>query len=158
LALAGALAGLVVVVDQVTKTLALDHLAVPRHVVGTLWLELTFNTGASFGLGRGATPVVEGVVVLMVVGLLIVARRATRVAEPIGIMGIGLLVGGALGNLADRLVRNHHGAVIDFVDIAQVGKRELWPVFNVADSAIVVGAIMVVSSYSHHRQHGDTND
>jgi signal peptidase II len=141
-------AAVIVLIDQVTKTLALHHLAVPHHVVGTLWLELTFNSGASFGLGRGVTPVVEAVVVLLVVGLLVVGRRASRRASLPAMVGIGLLVGGAVGNLTDRVVRHHHGAVIDFIDIAQVGGRELWPVFNVADSAIVVGAIVVVSSYS----------
>jgi signal peptidase II len=138
----------VVAVDQVTKTLALHHLVVPRHVVGTLWLELTFNSGASFGVGRGVTPVIEVVVVVLVVGLLVFGRRASRSASRVAIVGLGLMVGGAIGNLIDRVLRHNHGAVIDFIDIAQVGRRELWPVFNVADSAIVVGAIVVVSSYS----------
>jgi signal peptidase II len=138
----------VVAVDQVTKTLALHHLVVPRHVVGTLWLELTFNSGASFGVGRGVTPVIEVVVVVLVVGLLVFGRRASHSASKVAMVGIGLMVGGAIGNLIDRVLRHNHGAVIDFIDIAQVGRRELWPVFNVADSAIVVGAIVVVSSYS----------
>jgi signal peptidase II len=148
-ALGAAVAAVVVAADQVTKTLALHHLVLPRHVVGTLWLELTFNSGASFGVGRGATPVIEVVVVLILaVGLLLFGRRATRTASKVAMVGIGLMVGGAISNLADRVLRHNHGAVIDFIDIAQVGRRELWPVFNVADSAIVVGAIVVVSSYS----------
>lgn len=136
------------VVDQVTKTVALHHLRVPHHVVGSLWLELTFNSGAAFGLGRGATPVVEAAVVVLIAALLIFARRATRGAGPSVVTGCGLLIGGAVGNLADRLFRSHGGAVIDFIDAAQFGGRQLWPVFNVADASIVVGAIVVVVAYA----------
>jgi signal peptidase II len=141
-------AAAVVAVDQVTKTLALHHLLVPRHVVGTLWLELTFNAGAAFGLGRGATPVVEAAVVALIAALMLFARRATRRAGPWFVAGCGLLLGGALGNLADRVFRAHSGAVIDFMDVAQVGRRELWPVFNVADASIVVGAIVLAVAYA----------
>ncbi|MBO0747078.1 MAG: signal peptidase II [Acidimicrobiaceae bacterium] len=142
------MAAAVVAVDQVTKTVALDHLRVPRHVVGPLWLELTFNSGAAFGLGRGATPVVEAVVVALIGALVIFARRATRRAGPWVLAGSGLLIGGAFGNLADRLFRSHGGAVIDFIDAAQVGGRQLWPVFNVADASIVVGAIVLAVGYA----------
>jgi signal peptidase II len=141
-------AAAVVVVDQVTKTVALDHLVVPHHVAGTLWLELTYNRGAAFGLGRGVTPVVEALVVGLVAALVVFAGRATRLAGGWVVAGCGLLIGGALGNLADRLFRGHGGAVVDFIDAAQVGRRELWPVFNVADASIVVGAIVVAVTYA----------
>lgn len=140
-------AAAVVAVDQITKTVAVDHLLVPRHVVGTLWLELTFNPGAAFGLGRGATAVVEVVVAALIGALLVFARRATDKAGRWVVAGCGLLIGGAVGNLADRIFRGHGGAVIDFIDAAQVGRHELWPVFNVADASIVVGAIVVAVAY-----------
>lgn len=137
-------AAAVVALDQVTKTLALDHLnpLAPRHVLGPVYLALTFNSGAAFSLGRGVTPIVESVVVVLVVWLLAASRRAIRSAPTVVAVSLGLLLGGALGNLADRVFRHHHGAVIDFIQAVS-----WWPVFNVADSAIVVGVIVLVLTY-----------
>jgi signal peptidase II len=154
--LAPVTAALVIAADQVTKTWAL-HLpattisgepAFGRHVVGSIYLDLTFNAGAAFGLGRGVTPIVEGVVVVLVAALLLAGRRASRRPGMAGSLGLGLVVGGALGNLADRVLRHHGGAVIDFFNVAQVGNHEYWPVFNVADSCIVVGAVLLAYRYS----------
>ena len=147
----------VVAADQTSKTWALHHL-VPsghygpdgRHVVGPVWLLLTFNSGAAFSLGRGATPVVEAVVVVLVVCLLVFSRRASETAGVPLAVGLGLLLGGAAGNLSDRLFRHipaHPGAVIDFVDAVRIGTHDRWPVFNVADSSIVVGVAILVVSY-----------
>lgn len=138
----------VVVADQASKSWALHHTVPPRHVVGPLWLTLTLNPGAAFGLGRGVTPVVEAVVVALVAGLVIFGRRASRHATGPAVVGLGLLVGGAIGNLADRALRHHHGAVIDFIDMARIGTRDWWPVFNVADAAIVIGAVTLAAAYS----------
>jgi signal peptidase II len=148
---------LVIAVDQLTKTLALHHLSkvvdgsrlyTPHHIVGSLYLELTFNSGAAFGLGQGVTPIVETVVVVLVVCLIIFGRRAARHSTLPDAIGLGLLVGGALGNLCDRLFRDHGGGVIDFINIAEVNGHEYWPVFNAADSAIVVGALLLALQYS----------
>jgi signal peptidase II len=139
-------AAVVVVADQLTKSWALHHTVVPHHVVWTLWVELTFNPGAAFGLGRGVTPVVEAAVIVLVVVLLFAARRTARRGRAIEAVALGLLVGGALGNLGDRAFRHlpgHPGAVVDWIDIAQVGGHEYWPVFNLADASIVVGAILL---------------
>ncbi|MHB1928752.1 MAG: signal peptidase II [Acidimicrobiales bacterium] len=136
----------VVVADQLTKSWALHHTVVPRHVLWTLWLELTFNSGAAFGLGRGATPVVEAAVVVLVALLVLAARRNARRGTRVEGLALGLLVGGALSNLGDRLFRRlpgHPGAVVDWIDAAQVGRHEYWPVFNVADACVVVGAILL---------------
>lgn len=142
-------AAVVVAADQVTKTVALHHFVTPVHVVGPLWLTLTFNPGAAFGLGSGATPVVETVVVLLVAALVLFAGRATRRAgSAVVVVASGLLIGGALGNLGDRLFRGHGGKVVDFIDALQVGGRSLWPVFNVADASIVVGAIVLAVAYA----------
>ena len=143
-----AVAAAVVVVDQVSKTWALHHTTPARHVVGPLWLTLTFNTGAAFGLGRGVTPVVEAVVVLIVVALLVVGRRITSASPRAAVAGTGLLLGGAVGNLADRVIRHHGGAVIDFIDVARVGTHDYWPVFNLADSAVVIGAVLTALALS----------
>jgi signal peptidase II len=143
-------AAAVIVADQATKTWALHHVpASPggRHVVGPVWLVLTFNTGAAFSLGRGVTPVVEGVVVVLVALLVVVSGRAGRAATAPLAVGLGLLIGGAASNLIDRVFRHNSGAVIDFIDALRIGNRDRWPVFNVADASIVVGVVILVVSY-----------
>lgn len=150
-ALPVAVAAVVIVADQVTKTWALHHTATPRHLVGPLTLQLTFNSGAAFGLGSGVTPVVETLVVILVVGLVVFGRRARQGLTVAGAAGLGLLLGGALGNLADRVFRHHHGAVIDFIAALRIGDRDWWPLFNVADMAIVVGAVVLALSYARRR-------
>ncbi|HXF72593.1 MAG TPA: signal peptidase II [Actinomycetota bacterium] len=106
-------------------------------VPGVLRLTFTTNSGGAFGIGRtapwlfaSATVVVSA---LIVAASFRVARRGTAVA-------LGLILGGALGNLTDRLVRGPgiSGQVVDFIDL------RVWPVFNLADSAIVVGAALLV--------------
>ncbi|HMC39799.1 MAG TPA: signal peptidase II [Acidimicrobiales bacterium] len=141
-----AAAAAVIVVDQVTKTLALDHLdpVRPTHVVGPVYFELTYNTGAAFSMGTGVTPILEAVVIALIVGLLLFTRRATRSARPVVTAALGALLGGALSNLGDRLFRHLpvHGGVVDF--IRAVG---WWPVFNVADASIVISVIVVVLTW-----------
>lgn len=129
-------AAAVVAVDQLTKTWALRVLADgPIDLFWTLRLKLTINSGAAFGLGRGLGPVlvVAAVAVLVVLGML---ARSTSLSA-VGTVALGLVLGGALGNLVDRLVRDQ-GGVVDFVDL------QWWPVFNVADAAISVGAVLLV--------------
>ncbi|HVM67847.1 MAG TPA: signal peptidase II [Acidimicrobiales bacterium] len=129
-------AAAVVVVDQLTKTWALHHLRDgPRHVVWTLRFNLTFNTGIAFSQASGSTAVVT-VIALVVVALLLVIARRTGGALT-GVV-LGLVIGGAVGNLLDRLVRHHGGAVIDFIDL------QWWPVFNVADAAITIGVVIAL--------------
>jgi signal peptidase II len=140
------IAAAVVVVDQLTKTWALDHLANgPRHLLPGLKLELTYNSGIAFGLGRGVTPILVAVAVLAVVVLVGLGSSARRNPSWSGVAAMGLLLGGAAGNLADRLVRHHGGAVIDFIDF------RFWWVFNLADASIVVGAIALVIMGSRRR-------
>ncbi len=129
-------AAAVVVVDQVTKTLALEQLAHRSvHLVWTLRLRLAFNPGIAFSQGEGFTGVITIVGLVLVVGLVIVARKVDRAI--VG-AGLGLVLGGACGNLSDRLFRDHGGAVVDFIDL------QWWPVFNVADVAITCGAVLLV--------------
>lgn len=128
----------VVVADQATKSWALEALADgPVHLVWTLRLRLVFNSGAAFSFGQGSTPWLTAAAAAVLVVLLGLARS---VATTRAAVGLGLVAGGAVGNLVDRLVRGHGGAVVDFVDL------QWWPVFNVADAAITVGAVVLVLS------------
>lgn len=141
-----AAAVVVVALDQLTKSIALDRLADgPVHLVWTLQLKLSFNSGAAFGLGQGFTPVLVAVAVVLLVGLALLSRRVTTV---ITALALGAVLGGAAGNLADRLVRDHDGAVVDFIDL------QWWPIFNLADAAITCGAIGLVF-LSSSRDHGN---
>ena len=116
--------------DQAAKAAVEAHLVPGQvvHLVGPLSLTLTQNEGVAFGLaGGGDAPLVAfGLVALAVVGFLL----SRRPAAPGMWQAVGLVAGGALGNLADRL---RAGAVTDFVEIGS------WPPFNLADVAIMAG-------------------
>jgi signal peptidase II len=135
----------VIVVDQLTKWWALERLADgPIHVGWTLDLRLTFNSGAAFSTGTGLTPFLAVAGVGLVGVLVLMSRSATATGTA---MALGLMLGGALGNLTDRLFRDHGGAVVDFVDLGW------WPVFNVADAALVCGAILLVVANLRETRH-----
>jgi signal peptidase II len=145
---AGALAAIVVAVDQAAKAAIEAHL-VPGEdvdVLGPLGLTLSHNRGVAFGLagGAGAPLVLVTLLALSVVGYLF-ARNPAR-----GGMWVatGLLAGGAIGNLSDRV---RAGAVTDFVDLPP------WPPFNLADMAITAGVLLLVFLYLRdaEREHGD---
>jgi len=136
LAIAAAVAAPVVVLDQFTKSWAVHRLSdEPIHLFWTLDLRLTFNSGAAFSLGPGLTPFLTVIGVVLVGALVLMSRSVSRTSAAIA---LGLLLGGALGNLTDRLVRDFGGRVVDFVDFGW------WPVFNVADAALFCGAILLV--------------
>lgn len=134
-----AIAAVVVGVDQLTKQWALWALADgPIDLVWTLRLRLLFNSGMAFGQGQGLGPVIGVLALVVVVALLVSLRRG---AGRIGTAGVGLVIGGALGNVLDRLFRApgwFRGSVVDFVDL------QWFPVFNVADTAINVGAGLLI--------------
>jgi signal peptidase II len=139
------LAGAIVVLDQVTKAVALKYLAlgVPVHLIDDLLaLTLVLNPGLAFGLLGGVPASWRWVVAaLSLVALAVLARVALRVLPAGGWAGrlaIGLIFGGAVGNLIDRA---RFGAVVDFVDVHW--RDWHWPAFNVADSAISVGVIVL---------------
>lgn len=135
-----AVAAVLVVIDQISKHWAVTSLADGRiiELVGTLQLRLAFNTGMSFGLGAGWGPLIAPLAALVVVGLLLMVGR---IPNRLGLLAVGLVMGGAIGNLIDRVFRAGDGflggGVVDFIDL------QWWPVFNVADMAIVVGAILL---------------
>jgi len=136
-----AVAAGVVALDQVTKAWAVSSLAgqPPIEVIGTL-LRFTYveNTGAAFGLGTGYTWIFTLIAIVVVI---VILRTASRLGSYMWAIALGGLLGGALGNLIDRLTRDTsigQGYVVDFIQIP------LWPVFNVADMAIVCSAIAMV--------------
>lgn len=139
-ALAAAVVGAVLVADQLTKRWALDALDGGRtiDVVWTLRFNLVFNSGMAFSQATGAGPVIGVVALLVAAGLLLALRRGGGALHA---AATGLVVGGALGNVVDRATRGDgflQGAVVDFVDL------RWFPVFNVADAAITVGAVLLV--------------
>jgi len=127
--------------DQVTKWWAQRSLVVgvPRPLIGDLVrLDLTHNAGAAFSVGTGYTILLTGVALAVVVGCLRLARRLGSTGWAVA---LGLLLGGALGNVTDRMVRSPgplRGHVVDFVRLPD------WPVFNLADASICIAAAMVV--------------
>jgi signal peptidase II len=131
----GATAGVVVAIDQATKQLAVSHIARSDEVSVFPGLDLTNarNTGVAFGALEGG-----GLVVAVLIGLalvLLVGYFALHRDMPWLWLPVGLLLGGALGNLADRA---RQGAVIDFIDPVA------WPAFNVADACIVIGVLALL--------------
>jgi signal peptidase II len=144
--LAGAAVG-VFVVDQLTKWWAVEALDDRLiHVVWTLQLRLTYNFGTAFSIAQGRGALIS-LLALVAVGLLLVTgRRTTRRTSAVA---LGMIVGGAVGNLTDRAVRDGDGflggGVVDFIDL------QWWPVFNLADAAIVVGAaLMTLTGWREH--------
>lgn len=138
--IAAALAAAVVTVDQLTKSWALAALRdSPIDLFWTLRLRLTFNSGAAFSLGTGFPWlfVVLGVLVLGALALLVL--RADLGRGPAA--SLGFVAGGAIGNLVDRVFRDHDGAVVDFIDL------QWWPVFNIADAAICVGVALLLITW-----------
>lgn len=131
----------VLVVDQLTKVWALSALegAGRREVLGSLLgFELVRNPGAALSIATGMTWVLTLVAIAVVV---VVVRAARRIGSMLWAVALGLLLGGALGNLGDRLFREPgiaRGHVVDFIAYGN------WFVGNVADIAIVVAAVLVV--------------
>jgi signal peptidase II len=130
-----ATAGIVVALDQATKQLVVGSLRQGESVNVFLGIDITNtrNTGVAFGVFRGG-----GVIVGLLIGLslgILVAYFLLHADRPLLWLPVGMLLGGALGNLADRA---REGAVIDFIDPV------LWPAFNLADSSIVLGVLVLL--------------
>ncbi|MBC8337656.1 MAG: signal peptidase II [Alphaproteobacteria bacterium] len=138
-----AAAGLIVVFDQVTKWWMVFHVMNPPRVIEVtpfFNLVMGWNYGVSFGMLTSAPEI--GVWILPVVTALITLALAVWLYRAEGLrpaFGLGLVIGGALGNLIDRI---RFGAVADFLDFHASGYH--WPAFNVADSAITLGAVVLV--------------
>ncbi|MEW6476365.1 MAG: signal peptidase II [Actinomycetota bacterium] len=134
-----AVAGVVVALDQLTKIWAVAALSDgPVEVIGTLLqFRLTRNPGGAFSLLTGLTPVLALLAVVMVI---YIVRTTRRTADVVMAYSLGLVLGGAVGNLVDRMLRSPgflRGEVVDFIKVPH------WPTFNVADCAITVGVILI---------------
>ena len=130
-----ATAGVVVALDQATKQIVVSSLARGESTNVFVGLDITNtrNTGVAFGAFRGGGAVVAVLIALALA--LLLGYFALNAATPLLWLPVGMLVGGALGNLADRA---REGAVIDFIDPVA------WPAFNVADASIVIGVLALL--------------
>ncbi len=129
------------VVSKIVVAAQLDDGHAVRILGGAIYLDEARNSGAAFSLGTGFT-VVLTVIAIAVVAVII--RTASRMRSAAWAVALGLVLGGALGNLGDRIFREPgigRGHVVDWISL--FGPRgEHWPIFNLADSAIVCGAIL----------------
>jgi signal peptidase II len=132
----------IVIVDQLTKWWAVVNLSDGStiSILPSVELDLTFNGGFSFGTGDDLTPVIGTIVCIVVVGLVVAVARER---EPRRILLMGAVLGGAIGNLLDRLFRTDGGApltgeVVDFIDVSW------YAVFNIADAVLVLAIIALV--------------
>lgn len=139
---------MVVLLDQLTKTWAIAALAdSPISLIGdTLQLRLTRNPGAAFSSFTGGGTVIAVIAAVVVVAI---ALLLPKVELPLDRFALALIMGGALGNFADRIFRGDgflDGAVVDFVDLS------FWPTFNLADSAISIGVVLMLAGALFHRE------
>jgi signal peptidase II len=157
LALLVVVASLVLLSDVFSKVAAVAFLEgrEPISLGGVLYLPLIRNGGAAFGLAEGWTAVLA-LISLAVVGFIAWIARKLR-SGPWAI-GLGLVLGGALGNLGDRIFRAPgplRGHVVDFLSLFDPYGR-VWPVFNLADSAICVGGVLIVTMALLQRDYDGT--
>ncbi len=144
-----AIAAIITILDQASKWWVLSVLMNPPRpipVTDFFTLVLAWNEGVSFSLlsGQASPYVFSAVAVAIVIGLLVWLRRA---AERLTAIGIGLVVGGAIGNVIDRV---NYGAVVDFLYF-HAGEY-YWPAFNLADSAITIGVgVLIIDSLFDRR-------
>lgn len=138
------LSALIIVLDQITKTIANSYLTLHEsiEIMPLVNLTLAYNEGAAFSFlsdAGGWQRWFFTVLAIAVSGMLIVWLRRLSPSEKFIAIALALILGGAIGNVIDRV---HLGYVIDFVDI-YYGQAH-WPAFNVADGAISIGAVMLL--------------
>lgn len=144
--LLGVTAAIVLAADVISKAVAVATLSAAHPVKllgGAVYLVLYRNPGAAFSLAEGATWVLSLIAIGVVLAIIAFART---VRSPGWAVGLGLVLGGAAGNLTDRLVRPPgplRGYVIDFLSLF-APDGSVWPVFNLADTAIVCGGVLLV--------------
>lgn len=137
--LAGGAALLTIILDQVTKAIIISEIGpdASRRVIDILpSVRFIFvrNTGSAFGLFQGQGSILT-VLTLIALGFLAVFFYRNARRDPLVALALGLQIGGAIGNLIDRI---RHDYVVDFIDVGS------WPTFNLADSAITVGTVLLV--------------
>ncbi len=135
-----AIALIIVALDQVTKNWAVNALSdgQSRHVIWTLHWNLTFNSGMAFSRAQGIGPYIGALALVVVIVMVVSLRRSKGLGSTVA---VGMVVGGALGNLTDRFFRDEgwlRGRVVDFIDV------EWWPIFNVADMGVSIGGVLIL--------------
>ena len=152
------IAMLVLAADVISKALVVAHIRGDRAIRllgGALYLVQARNSGAAFSVGTGATIILTGIAVVVVV---IIVRAARRLRSVMWATALGLVLGGALGNLIDRFFRAPspgRGHVVDWISLF-ASDGHVWPIFNLADSAIVIGGCLaVLASLLGIDLHGD---
>ena len=139
----------VLIADQASKNWALNSLSDGRTIdlIWTLRFNLVFNSGMAFSKGQGLGRLIGLLAIGVAVWLWFSLRKAT---SRLSVIGTSMLIGGALGNVVDRMFRGEKwlaGAVVDFIDL------QWFPVFNVADSAVTVGAaVLIIASVAKSRK------
>ena len=134
----------VLVLDVVSKVLVvakLDHEPPKRLLGGAIYLDVARNSGAAFSLGTGFTVVLSLIAIAVII---VIVRTASRMRSSGWAIALGLILGGALGNLTDRIFRApgvFRGHVVDWISLFGPNAAH-WPIFNLADSAVVCGAIL----------------
>ena len=147
-AILAVVAALVLLADEITKSIVAAHLtqgSSPRILGGLFYFSLVRNSGAAWGVAGGATALFA--VISAGVAATII-RMARRLRSTMWAVALGLLLGGALGNLSDRLFRAPgflRGRVVDFISVLGPDGQH-FPVFNIADSAVTTGVALLVIS------------
>lgn len=132
------IASLLAFLDQLSKYFVIKYLAVPYHIIDNfLFLEYSENRGIAFGLPMPYYFSIFGGVLLMGV-ILYMATKELNLKLFLGRFAVALIIGGAIGNIIDRIV---NGFVVDFIGIWK------WPNFNLADSFITVGVLLIIVFY-----------
>ena len=135
------IAAAVLALDRITKVLAERSLqdGPVELIPGVLDLRYTTNPGGAFGLFGGIPWLFVAISAAVIIAIVLASRQLPATASAVG---LGLVLGGAMGNLIDRAIRGpgFSGEVVDFIDL------QVWPIFNVADSAIVIGAAVLLLS------------
>jgi signal peptidase II len=135
--LAFAIAAIVVVVDRVTTSLAVGHIHHPHHVWGPFGVGVTYNSGFAFSLFSGkALPIT----ILLCIGIVVLGAIVAQVRTVPLAIGAGLVLGGAVGNVSERIVGGTGGRVPDFITL------DYWPTFNLADACVSVGIVIVIAA------------
>jgi len=135
---------IVIIADQITKFWIIDKIMLPPRIITIneyFNIVLTWNNGISFGLFNNDNKINALVISSIAIVIILFLIRLLSKAETKKLnIGFGLIIGGAVGNIVDRSI---YGAVMDFLDL-HIGTYH-WPAFNIADSSITIGAIILIA-------------
>jgi signal peptidase II len=143
-----AVAAIVVILDQASKRLiwaAFEDTGGADLIGSVLRIRLSTNTGAVMGILSNSRPILIAVTIISIIALIYFAYRM-RYAPVFKRVCLGLVLGGAFGNLIDRIAT---GKVVDFIDMGIGSLR--WPTYNVADIAVTVGAVILIAGFAFQK-------